>query len=125
MKTFLKYAWWISECVLQLAIILFVFSHLTGGTETVVAAILGLLYVTIRSMAIGQSLAFAHFALAADREFIRIREMIGEDRGIIQERVEENKRLESKVITGGTVITGIFLALVSVICLVVMFKTIT
>jgi hypothetical protein len=124
-KKFLKYAWWIGECVIQLAIILFVFSHLTGGTETVVVAILGLLYVTTRSMAIGQGVALAHFALAADREFIQIREMLGEDHGVIQERVEANKRHESKVITGNTVITGIFLALVGVICLVVLLKNIT
>jgi hypothetical protein len=124
-KTFFRYVWSISSCLVQLAIILFVFGHLKGRTEDITVAILGLLYVTIRSIAIGLGVGLFKFWLAMDKELIRIREMLGEDASLIQERNETNTRLEDKIITGGMVITGIFLSIVGLICLVVLFQTIT
>jgi hypothetical protein len=78
--------------LVQLAVIVMVFGYLKGRIENIVVAILGLLYITIRSIAIGQGMALARMALALDKDFARIQELLGDDPGALQERTRSNSK---------------------------------
>jgi len=123
-KTFLRYLWWISVSVVQLAIFAFVFAHLKDRMESIVVSVLGLLYVTIRSIAIVQTTSFAQFAVGVDGEIIRIRELLGDDHETIQARINSNTEAGKLIFGGKMIVTSIFLGVVGLFCLVVLFGAI-
>jgi hypothetical protein len=120
-KTFLKIVWWTSLGVLQLAIIAFVFDHLQTRLESIVVAILGLIYVTIRSIAINQGIAFTKVAASFASELARIEEWLGENSEFLRERRVEIAQAEQTIYGPRIIITSIFLSIVSLYCLVVLF----
>jgi hypothetical protein len=123
MKTFLRYLWRIASSVLQLAIIAFVFSRLESRTEVIVVSILGLIYTTIRSIQLLQGIALGQIGTAFARELMRIQELLGEEREIIQEKRKELNQGENALMGGGIIVTGTFLTLVSLLCLYMLFDT--
>jgi hypothetical protein len=120
----LGYTWRVLVNVFFVAVVLYVFDKLHGRTETITVAVLGLVYVTIRSIAIGQGLGLSNTFKIMDADFARIRELLGDEQHA-HDRKEAAKtgsksldRERSKLIF----IDGIFLSIISIICLLVLFN---
>jgi hypothetical protein len=120
-KTFLRYVWWIGVALLQLAVIVLVFAALKTRLESIVVSILGLIYVTVRSIALNQGFAVARLTIAFDRELTRILELIGEDPKVLRDRRAAAADAEDTIFSARLIITSIFLGIVSLICLVALF----
>ncbi|HYY13933.1 MAG TPA: hypothetical protein VE758_05820 [Chthoniobacterales bacterium] len=118
----LGYTWRVLVNLFYVAIILYVFDKLHGRHEiTVLVAVLGLIYVTIRSIAIAQGNGFIEVTKGLRGELLRIRELLHD------EFAEDHKRelteafevVDRAMIKG--YIDGFFLGIVSLICLFVLF----
>lgn len=116
----LKYAWRVILSVLQILIVLYVFSRLSVRFEIIVVAILGLIYVTVRSVAFGMWYMLVNIAVGANNDFIFIRKHIGDD---VTAREEEAAMGHGKATQNfyKFVIDGIALSLISFICLYHLF----
>jgi hypothetical protein len=123
-KTLLRYMWWIGSCVVQLAVILFVFGNLKGRLEGIVVSILGLLYVTIRSYAIVNAMTLAQLVIFLDKEFTRTQELLREDAEEISARRELLAQAEGNIFGGKMIIMSVFLIVVSLVCFVVLFGSV-
>jgi hypothetical protein len=114
----LGYTWRVLVNLFYVALILYVFDKLNGRHEiTVLVAVLGLIYVTIRSIALSQGHSFIEITKGLRGELLRIRELLHD------EFVEHHKReltealevVDRAMIKG--YIDGFFLGIVSLICL--------
>jgi hypothetical protein len=118
----LGYAWRVLVNLFYVAIVLYVFEKLHGRHETtILVAVLGLIYVTIRSIAIGQAHGAAVLAKGLTVELMRIRELLRDEtiegrRLAFKDDVEVADRMINKAY-----IDGFFLAIVSLICLLMLF----
>jgi len=118
----LGYVWRVLVNLFYVAIVLYVFAKLQGRHDTIIlVAVLGLIYVTIRSIAIGQGHGLIGMAKSLTVDLMRIRELLRdefiEDRRLsFKDDVEVADRLIIKAY-----IDGFFLGIVSLICLVVLF----
>jgi hypothetical protein len=114
----LGYAWRILTNIFYIAVVLYVFDQLHGHSEAIImVAVLGLIYVTIRSIAISQGIG-----LTSESDLIRLRELARDEHA--RERWDASKA-ESEVLNRARnklLIDGFFLSIVSIICLVVLFS---
>jgi hypothetical protein len=119
----LGYIWRVLVNLFYVAIILYVFEKLNGRHETtVLVAVLGLIYVTIRSIAIAQGHGLIEITKGLRGELLRVRELLHD------ESIEDHKRelteafevVDRAMIKG--YIDGFFLGIVSLICLFVLFS---
>ena len=108
---------------MQLAIIAFVFSHLESRTEVIIVSILGLMYTAIRSSMLIHSIGLGQIGTVLARDLVRIQELLGEEREIIQERRKELREGENALMGGDFIVTGIFLSLVTLLCFYMLFET--
>jgi|RhiMethySRZTD1v2_1073278.scaffolds.fasta_scaffold1083907_1 hypothetical protein len=116
----LAYTWRVFWNAIQFLIVLYVFSRLHARFEIVVVSILGLIYVTIRTIAFGTRSALANIAMGVDNEFAYIRRLTGAD---MTER-EEAVRISQKAIqrtTNKFYIDLVLLSLISLTCLYQLF----
>jgi hypothetical protein len=120
-KTFFINLWRVAACLVQLAVILYVFYRLNTRSETILVSLLGLMYATIRSLAIMQGLAFAQFAFAIDKELARIQELLGEYRNTVTERRKAVAVVENNRYGGKLIISAIFIGVLSLVCLFTLF----
>jgi hypothetical protein len=123
MMTFLRYLGQIGSCILQLAIIAFVFSRLESRTEVIIVSILGVIYTTMRSIQFPQGIARGQISTVLARELVRIEELLGEEPGIIQEKRKEISEGENRLAGGGLIVTSIFLGRIALLCLYMLFDT--
>jgi|SRR6516225_215770 len=116
MWAFLKFAWRVISNLLQILIVLYVFSRLSVRFEIIVVAILGLIYATIRSIAFGIWYMLINIVVGANNDFIFIRKHIGDD---VTEREEEARIGHSKATQTfyKNAIDGVTLSIISLICL--------
>jgi hypothetical protein len=119
METFwlvLGYTGRVVSNILQILVILYLFAHLGSGFQKVIVAILGLIYVTIRTIAIGNVHLLSFIAGAVSKEFLQVYRLLGED---ISERTTAMRETDEKMQTviNKLYIDGSFLSLVSLICL--------
>jgi hypothetical protein len=119
----LGYTWRVLVNVFYVAVVLYVFDKLHGRTETITVAVLGLVYVTIRGIAIWQGVGLSNSFKMMDADFTRIRELLGDEQHA-HDRREAAKtgsksldRERNKLIF----IDGIFLSIIGIICLLVLF----
>ena len=68
----LGYTWRVLINVLYIAVVLYVLDKLQGRPEAITVAILGLIYVAIRSIAIGQGLGLANSLKIIEADLIRL-----------------------------------------------------
>jgi hypothetical protein len=120
-KTFFINLWRVAVCLVQLAVIVYVFDRLNTRSETILVSLLGLIYATIRSLAIMQELAFAQFAFAIEKELAQIQELLGEYRNTITERRRAVAVVKNNLYGGKLIINAIFIGVLSLICLFVLF----
>jgi hypothetical protein len=118
----LGYAWRILINILYIAVVLYVFDKLQGHSEAIITvAVLGLIYVTIRSMAIGQGIGLTSGLKVIESDLIRLRELACDEHA--RERWDASKA-EAEVLNRARnklLIDAFFLTIVSIICLVVLF----
>jgi uncharacterized membrane protein len=74
----LGYFWRVTVNCFYIFIILLVFDKLYHKPEAVTVAVLGLIYVTIRSIAIGQHMGFVQTMFALDRQVLNIRRLLND-----------------------------------------------
>ena len=75
----LGYVWRVLTNVFYVAVVLYVFSALHGRSEAITVAVLGLVYVTIRTIAIGQASGLADALKVIEADVIRIRELLHDE----------------------------------------------
>jgi hypothetical protein len=117
------YGWRVLVNVFYVAVVLYVFDKLQGRSEAIVTvAVLGLIYVTIRSIAIGQVIALANSLKVIEADLIRVRELVRDE--YARDRLEASKA-DSEVFSrerNKLFIDGFFLSIVSIICLFALFS---
>jgi hypothetical protein len=86
---------------------------------------LGLIYVTVRSIAMYQGISIARLTIAFDKELTRILELAGEEPKILRDRRNAVVEAEESIFGARLIITGIFLSVVSLFCLVVFFGAVS
>jgi hypothetical protein len=110
------YGWRVLVNLIMLTIVLGTLGEARGRFEITPIAILGLIYVTIRSMGIGHAIAYAQLGTGLDLELTHIRELLGEDRDHHRDEMDEFKKI-GKGRMGRLYVDAIFLALAFFICL--------
>ena len=103
--------------LLYLFIILLVFDKLGRKPEAIIVAVLGLIYVTIRTIGIGQYMAFIGSMFALDQQHLNLRRLLNDPEF---ETAKEAYKEAEKVRDHRFVkiyIDGFFLSIVSLICL--------
>jgi hypothetical protein len=75
----LGYVWRVLINVFYVAVVLYVFDKLQGRSEAIIMAVLGLIYVTIRSIAISQGMGLANALKVIEADIIRLRELVRDE----------------------------------------------
>jgi hypothetical protein len=119
---FLGYVWRVLVNVFYVAVVLYVFDKLQGRSEAIIiVSVLGLIYVTIRSIAIAQGMGLTNALKVIESDIIRLRQP-GRDEQV-RDRLVASK-VESEVLNRARnklFIDGFFLSIVSIICLLALF----
>jgi hypothetical protein len=112
------YVWRVITNLFYLAVVVYALDSLRGRTETLIISTLGMVYVTIRSIAWGQFIAMlgTNTALQIQLDAIQAR-LDGAFDPVPAEDLEQAK----KVWTVKWIIDTIFLALISLLCIVTFF----
>jgi hypothetical protein len=72
MKRFLSYSWSVSVNLFYLVVVLVVLFNTKDASERAILSALGMIYVLIRSIAIGQSIAYANIMAAVEARLDQI-----------------------------------------------------
>jgi hypothetical protein len=116
MMRFLRYAWGALINLVAVLVVLIVFSRFHEPFEITTIAILGMLYVTVRSIGIGSAIYRMDFGKAVQVEFNDLRELQGLDPRDMQAAEETMRPLRGRL--------WIDVAFLTVIQLICMFKII-
>jgi hypothetical protein len=118
----LGYVWRVLTNIFYVAVVLYVFDALHGRPEAITVAVLGLVYATIRSVAIGQAIGLSNALKIIEVDLVRIRELLNDEHAQTRWRSaqEDAKTLEQTRIK--LYIDGFFLSIVSLICLFVLYS---
>jgi hypothetical protein len=116
------YVWRVLVNVFYVAVVLYVFDKLQGHSEAIITvSVLGLIYVTIRSIAISQGMGLASALKVIESDIIRLRELVHDEQA--RQRLASSKA-DSEVLSrerNKLAIDGFFLFIVSIICLLALF----
>jgi hypothetical protein len=116
------YLWTVAVNCFYLFVILYVFDKLDRRPEVIPVAVLGLLYVTIRSIAIGQALSSIELFAQINKQLLYVRKLLNDP------HYEENQRswIEAEQKTSPQIIkvyiSSFFLLLISLVCMLVIFS---
>jgi hypothetical protein len=114
----LGYIWKVVVNIVILFIVAWALDKLNGRTETLIVAVLGMIYVTIRTTQGFQGLAIMELALRHQGQIDAIRTWI--DGTYQPDRADELKLF--KRVRAEFYIDCIFLALISLLCMLVFFS---
>jgi len=115
----LKIGWTVARGILELAIMVYVLGALLDPADTIIVAVLGIIYATIRSAALFQYFTITQMAWASDRQSLE------------QKRLEEDPNVDSEIahtdasmsrILINSYIAGAFIALQYLVCLIYIFS---
>jgi len=120
MKLFLSYAWRVVSNALQLLVVLYVFSRLNVRFEIIVISVLGLIYVSIRSIGYLLLRVLRNIALASAKEFAFLHKWAGEDVSWRELEVAESEAGLTHITTKEG-IDGVTLFCISLVCLYNLF----
>jgi hypothetical protein len=119
----LGYGWRVLINIFYVAVVLYVFDKLQGRSEAIImVAVLGLIYVTIRSIAIGQGVGLSNALKILESDLIRLRELARDEQA--RHRLQSSKG-DSEILRRARnklFIDGFFLSIVSIICLLALFS---
>jgi hypothetical protein len=117
----LGYTWRIIGNVFYVLVVLFVFAHIAERDIKIVVAVLGLIYVTIRWIALGQFFAYAPMLIGLVKSVDELKEAAGIPRlGTAEEYEEVDAQLKTTKVKA--YIDGVFLSVISLICLFALFS---
>jgi hypothetical protein len=117
----LSYTWRVAVNVFYVCVVLYVFANINEKSLQIVVAILGLLYVTIRSIAIGQYFTNAPMLIGLVKSIDELKERLGIPRTGTPEEYEAVDAM-LRTTTVKTYIDSGFLSLIGLICLFVLFS---
>lgn len=112
----LSYVWLLLSNTFYLLVVLYVFSRLHDRLETIVVAVLGLIYVTIRSLAIAQWIDLTARSLAFLKQFEDLRLAVIPN----YETDRSEWEIAEKLLTSVHIkmfLVSIFLMLIALVCL--------
>ena len=101
----------------ELAIMLYVLAAIVEPGDTIIVAVLGIIYATIRSTALFQHFTITHMAWASDRQSLEQR--LGEDPNVDREIANTDATM-SRILLN-CYITGAFIAAQYIVCLIYIF----
>jgi len=122
-KTVLSYGWYVATRLFYLAVIYYVFDHLYERFEKIVVAILGILYVSQRTIAVSQGDLFTRVGIELDNIQEKVKEIA--EPGYYR-RTAETSEIMKMVSTQQTklAVESVFLGIVSLLCLYELFVAI-
>jgi hypothetical protein len=118
-RNILQLGWTVVRGVLELAIMVYVLRSILDPADTIIVAVLGIIYATIRSTALFQHFTVTEMAWTSDRQSL-------------EQRLEEDRNVDSEIAnTDATMsrillncyIAGTFIALQYLVCLTYIFLT--
>ena len=117
----LSYTWRIVVNVFYVLVVLFVFVNIEAHDTKIIVAVLGLLYVTIRGIAIGQFFANAPMMIGLVKSVDELKERVGIPRtGTLAEYEAVEAIFHTTTVK--VYIDSAFLSLIGFICLFVLFS---
>jgi len=112
-----KIGWTVVRGILELAIMLYVLAAIVEPADTIIVAVLGIIYATIRSTALFQHFTITQRAWASDRQSLEQR--LGEDPNVDREIANTDASM-SRILLN-CYIAGAFIAAQYIICLIYIF----
>jgi hypothetical protein len=119
--TVLTWAWRVSANLVYLLVVGYVLGQLHGRPETVIVPILGLIYVTIRVLAIGLGLTFMQLGISLDDLRSELRTGFNPQYQRDLEELEEIRRAAASS-RARLYLDDVFLGLISLLCLFQLFS---
>jgi len=116
-RNVLKIGWTVVRGILELAIMVYVLRSIFDSEDTIIVAVLGIIYATIRSAALFQHFTIMQMAWAGDRQSLEQR--LGEDPNVNGEIANTDATLSSILLN--CYIAGTFIALQYLVCLTYIF----
>lgn len=122
-KTVLSYGWYVATRLFYLAVIYYVLDHLYERFEKIVVAILGVLYVSQRTIAVSQGDLFIKVGIELDNIQEKVKEIA--EPGYYR-RTAETSEIMEMVSTQQTklAVESVFLGIFSLLCLYELFVAI-
>jgi hypothetical protein len=114
----LKIGWTVVRGILELAIMVYVLGAILDPGDTVIVAVLGIIYATIRSTALFQYFTITQMAWASDRQSLE--QLLGEDPNVGSEIANTDASMSRILIN--SYIAGAFIALQYLVCLIYIFS---
>jgi hypothetical protein len=114
----LKIGWTVVRGILELAIMVYVLGAILDPGDTVIVAVLGIIYATIRSTALFQYFTITQMAWASDRQSLE--QLLGEDPNVGSEIANADASMSRILIN--SYIAGAFIALQYLVCLIYIFS---
>ena len=115
----LKIGWIVARGILELAIMVYVLGAILDPADTVIVAVLGIIYATIRSAALFQYFTITQMAWASDRQSLERQKRLGEDPNVDREIANTDASMSRILIN--SYIAGAFIALQYLVCLIFIF----
>ena len=118
-RNVLKIGWTVVRGILELAIMVYVLRSILDPGDTIIVAVLGIIYASIRSAALFQYFTMMQMGWASDRQSLE------------QKRLEEDQNVDSEIantdssmsrILLNSSIAGAFIALQYLACLIYIFS---
>jgi hypothetical protein len=116
-RNVLQIGWTVARGILELAILVYVLMSMLDPADSIIVAVLGIIYATIRSTALFQHFTITQMAWAGDRQSL-------------EQRLERDPNIDSEIVnTDSTMsrvllncyIAGAFIALQYLVCLTYIF----
>jgi hypothetical protein len=116
-RNVLQIGWTVVRGILELAIMVYVLRSMLEPADTIVVAVLGIIYSTIRSTALFQHFPMTQMAWAGDRQSLEQR--LGEN-PIVDSEIANTDATMSRILLN-CYIAGTFIALQYLVCLTYIF----
>jgi hypothetical protein len=116
----LKIGWTVVRGILELAIMVYVLGAILDPGDTVIVAVLGIIYATIRSTALFQYFTITQMAWANDR--LSLEQRLGKDNDPNVDSEIANTDASMSRILINSYIAGAFIALQYLVCLIYIFS---
>jgi hypothetical protein len=116
-RNVLKISWTVVRGILELAIMVYVLGAILEPGDTIIVAVLGIIYATIRSAALFQYFTMTQMAWASDVQSLEQRRL--EDPNVDTE-IAKTDASRSRILLN-CYIAGAFIALQYIVCLIYIF----
>ncbi|HMF22541.1 MAG TPA: hypothetical protein VKG24_10490 [Pseudolabrys sp.] len=118
-RNILKTVWTVARGIIELAIMVYVLGAILDPADTIIVAVLGIIYAAIRSAALFQYFTITQMAWASDRQSLE-QGRLGEDPNVDREIANTDASMSRILIN--CYIAGAFIALQYLVCLIYIFS---